>query len=336
MDNWILKGAKNLVNELGAVSITSPSQVKVKVSHLLMTDFDKLVFDGTVETNYPRILGRAAVGIVTETGDDCYGLEKGTRVYLNPTRACGECFQCKTGKPKDCTAVLTAGKDFDGFMRDFVVCEYGDVAPLPDSVDDFHALCIETVAIAENIYDKLQLSAGQKVAVVGADFTGNILAQVLQYHKVIPIIIDNSPANLERAKKCGIFFAFSADDDLERNVLDATSGELCSAAVFCANSKLPVSVTTRLVSEGKTVVLGFTSTSDSVIEVRDILRKNITLTGVSTAYDYTDAVINMLVHNAVNTDYFEKKVLTEYDPAELLANPETFKAGRMTILKMII
>lgn len=336
MDNWILKGAKNLVNEPGAVSVESPSQVKVRISHILMTEFDKSVYEGAIETAYPRILGRAAVGIVTETGENCYGLEKGTRVYLNPTRACGECLACKTGKPKECTGVLTAGKDFDGFLRDFAVCEYTDVAPLPDSVDDFHALCIETIAIAENIYDKLELSAGQKVAVVGADFAGNVLAQVLQYHKIIPIIIDNSPANLERAQKCGIFFAYPADDDLERNVLNATSGGLCSAAVYCAGSRLPASLTTRLVAEGKTVVVGFNSSFDSVIEIGDILNKNITLTGVSSAYDYTDAVINMLVHNAVNTDIFEKKVLTEFDPAELFENPETFKAGRMTVLKLII
>ena len=35
MESWILKGVKNLVNEPQSVNITSPTQVKVKVSHLL-------------------------------------------------------------------------------------------------------------------------------------------------------------------------------------------------------------------------------------------------------------------------------------------------------------
>ena len=204
MESWILKGVKNLVNEPQAASNVAPTQVKIKVSHLLLTEFDELLFNGSIKVDYPKIPGRAAVGIVTEVGESCYGVERGTRVYFKPTRACGECLACKSGKSKECTSYLTAGKNFDGFMRDFVVCEYTEVAPLPDSVDDLNALCIENIGIAETVYNKLNLTAGQRVAVLGADFDGIITAQVLLYHKIIPIIIDNSPANLERAKNYGV------------------------------------------------------------------------------------------------------------------------------------
>lgn len=340
MDNWILKGVKLLENEPTSVNLKSSTQVKVKVSHLLLTDFDALLYNGKIEADYPKTLGRAAVGIVTEAGEDCYGVEKGMRVYFKPTRPCGQCLACKSGKPKECVSVIQAGKDFDGFMRDFVICEYDQVAPLPDVVDDFHALCIETIGIAENIYDKLNLSAGQRVAVVGASFTGNIIAQVLLYHKVIPIVIDNNPANLERAQKCGIYYAFPATDDLAESVLSATGGKFCDAAIYCSNSRLPVSLCTRLVADGKTVVLGMRSAANASLDVREILEKNLTVFGVSHAYDYDDAVINMLVHGAANTDFFEKEVLTEYDPAKLLDEEGAFvsqpRSGKMTILKMIL
>ena len=131
MDSWILKGVKHLVNEPTTVNITSPTQVKIKVTHLMLTDFDEVVFNGGFDISYPRIPGRAAVGIVMETGENCYGLEKGTRVYFEPTRPCGGCLACKSGKPKECSNIINAGKDFDGFMRDFVVCEYNEVAPPP-------------------------------------------------------------------------------------------------------------------------------------------------------------------------------------------------------------
>jgi len=340
MENWILKGAKTLVNEPRSINVTSPTQVKVKVSHLMLTDMDALLYNGMVEAEYPKVLGRAAVGIVTEAGENCYGVEKGMRVYFNPTRGCGQCLPCKTGKAKDCAHVLTAGKDFDGFMRDFVVCDYTEVAPLPDSVSDMHALCIETIGIAENIYDKLNLSAGQRVAVVGGSFSGNLIAQVLQYHKVVPILIDNNPVNLATAEKCGIFYAFSADDDLTENVKNATSGNLCDAAVYCATTHLPLSLTTRLVADGKTVVISIPSARNSSIDSRDVLEKDLTITGVSNAYGYTDTVINMLTHNAVNIDFFKKEILTEYDPVQLLDEKGPFvaspKTGKMTILKMVL
>ncbi len=341
MENWTLKGAYNLVNEPSVSNNSiSPTQVKVKVSYLLLTNFDAHLFSGADEIRYPKTLGRAATGIVTEVGENCYGVEKGARVYLKPTRPCRECLACRLGKFRECENVQVAGKDFDGFMRDFVVCEYTDVAPLPDAVDDIHALCIEAIGIAENIYDKLNLSAGQRVAVVGADLYGNVTAQVLQYHKIIPIVIDNTPSNLERVKKCGIYYAFAADDELNGNIENATSGKLCDAAVYCSYSRLPVSLAARLVAPDSKVVLSAPSTFNASIDVRDILEKQLNVFGVSNAYDYTDAVINMLVHNAVNIDFFEKEVLKEYNPAALLKerfeNVALSKRGKMTVFKMIL
>ena len=339
MDNWILKGVKNLVNEPASVNITSPTQIKVKVSHLLLTDYDALLYSGKMETAFPRILGRSAVGIVTEAGEKCYGIEKGTRVYFLPSRACGECLPCKSGKTKDCREVLSAGKDFDGFMRDFVVCEYNEVAPLPAAVDEFNALCIETIGIAQNIYDKLNLNAGQRVAVVGAGFTGNIIAQVLLYHKIVPVVIDNSPANLEKAKKCGIYYAFPADDDLEENVKNATGGAMCDAAIYCSGSRLPVSVAPRLVADGKALVLCDIPLNPVNLDAGAIIEKNLTVFGVNDSYGYTDAVINMLMQKAVNID-IEREILSEYDLAALLedkaTNASPSKQSKMTVLKMII
>ncbi|MDE7306014.1 MAG: alcohol dehydrogenase catalytic domain-containing protein [Clostridia bacterium] len=339
MDNWVLKSVRNLVKEEGTPTAVSPTQVKVKVTHLLISNFDALLYNGDVQAKYPKTIGRFAVGVVTEVGSDCYGIEKGMRVYLESTRNCGKCLHCKSGKKDFCEEIQLAGRDFDGFLRDFVVCEYTEVAPLPEQVDNLHALCIETVGIAENIYDKLNLSAGQRVAVVGSDFTGNIIAQVLQYHKVIPIVIDNNPGNLERAKKCGVYYAFPADDDLDNNIDDATSGQKCDAAIYSASSRLPLSLPPRLVGKKKSLVLcGFTSMHCSV-DARDILSKDLTVFGVSSAYDYTDAVLNMLVHGAVNLDFFDKEIITDYDPVAILKerceNISTANRGKMTVLKMI-
>lgn len=340
MDNWILKGVKNLVNEHATVAVASSTQVKVKVSYALLTDFDALLYNGDIAADYPKVLGRTAVGIVTEVGENCYGLEIGSRVYLESARACGNCLACKTDKPKDCREVNLAGKDFDGFLRDFVVCEGTEVSALPSTVDDVHALCIEIVGIAENIFDRLNVAAGQRVAVIGASLSGNILAQVLAYHKIVPVVIDNNPVNLERAKKCGIDYAFAADDDLDENIKSVTSGNLCEAAIYCTGSRLPLSITPRVVADGKQVVLSFLSSNPANLDAREIIKKNLTVYGVNNAYGYTDTAINLLVNRAVNIDLFEKEILSEFNPAELLDNSAQFvsspRRGKMTILKFIL
>lgn len=339
MDNWVLKGVRNLSNEeLETVEIT-PTQVKVKVTHLLISDFDALLFNGDIAAKYPKTIGRFAVGLVTEAGEQCYGVKKGDRVYLESAKSCGACYNCKSGKRDLCNDIQIAGRDYDGFLRDFAVCEYTDVSVLPASLDNMLALCIEMTGIAENIYDKLNLSAGQRVAVIGADCLGNIIAQVLQYHKVIPIVIDNNPANLEKVKKSGVYYAFPADDEVINNVKEATSGDLCDAAIYSASSRLPISLPSRLVGRNKSLILsGFTSLH-SAVDARDILEKDLTVFGVTSAANYTDSVINMLLHGAVNISFFEKEVINQFDPVSLLTerceNMNSFNKGKLTVLKMI-
>ena len=339
MDNWVLKGVRNLVNEPAETIEISPTQVKVKVTHLLISNFDALLFNGDVAAQYPKTIGRFAVGLITEVGDQCYGVKKGDRVYLESARSCGMCYNCKSGKRDRCDDIQLAGRDFDGFLRDFVVCEYKDVAPLPDSVDNLQALCIEMVGIAENIYDKLNLSAGQRVAVVGLDSLGNIIAQVLQYHKVIPIVIDNTPSNLEKAKKCGIYYAFPADDSVMDNIKEATNGNLCDAAIYSASSRLPISLPSQIIGKKKSLILsGFTSLH-SAVDARDILEKDLTVFGVTNAANYTDSVINMLLHGAVNTDCFDKEIISQFDPVSVLTerceNLSSANKGKLTVLKLI-
>lgn len=339
MDNWILKGVRNLVKEAGEAQEITSTQVKVKVTHLLVSNFDALVFNGDVGVKFPKTIGRFATGLVTEAGEDCYGVKKGDRVFLKSALPCGECLSCKSDRPDDCTDIKIAGRDFDGFLRDFVVCEYNRVAPLPDSVDTLQALCIELIGIAESIYDKLNVSAGQRVAVIGADILGNITAQVLQYHKIIPIVIDNNPANLERARKCGVYYAFPADDEALKNVAEATNGNMCDAAIYSTDSYLPVSLAARIVGNSKAVVLSGFSSIRSSIAVRDVLDKDLKVFGVTNAAGYTDSVINMLLHRAVNFEHFEKEIIDKFDPVKILTDRSQSllvpHKGKLTVLKMI-
>lgn len=339
MDNWILRGVRNLVKEAGETQEITPTQVKVKVSHLLVSNFDALVFNGDIEAQYPKTIGRFAIGIVTEVGENCYGVKKNDRVYLKSALPCGECLSCKTGDSDECNEIKLAGRDFDGFLRDFVVCDYNDVAPLPDGIDILQGLCIELVGIAENIYDKLKLSEGQRVAVVGGDTLGNIIAQVLQYHKIIPIVIDNNQGNLERARRCGVYYAFPADDEAVQNVAEATNGNMCDAAIYSTSSNLPVSLTARIVGNNTSIVFSGFSTMRSTIAVRDILEKGLHVYGVTNAAGYCGAVINMMLHGAVNFDHFEKEILDNFDAVKILTdkceNIRLPNKSKLTVLKLM-
>lgn len=334
-----MKNAARLVNEPQQERAIAEDEVKVKVAYVLASNFDAFLYSGEGGARYPKTIGRFAVGRITDAGTACYGVEKNMRVLLKPTRSCGDCLNCKTGDEEECTSPAVAGKDFDGFLRDFVVCKYTDVAPLPDAVSDIEALCTEAVALAESVYDKLELPAGSRVAVIGSSFAGNIIAQVLQYHKLIPIVIDNSPAALEKARSCGIYYCYAADDDLNENINEATSGQLCDASVYTTCSRIDPALTMRVLADGKCAVLAGFAPINFNIPARELCDKNTSLTCAMNGYGYTDTALNLLVHDAVNTDVFEKEILTEFDPNAVykaMCDAATAKKGKMTIFKMII
>lgn len=338
MDKWILTGPKTLTKQPQTEMGVGADEVKVKVTHVLISNYDALTYSGEIKVRYPRTPGRFAVGVVTDAGDKVYGVEKGARVYLKSTRPCKKCLHCKSGSPADCENVQIAGKDFDGFLCDFLVCDYKDVAPLPDSVDNMHALCIENVALAENIYDNLNLSAGSKVAIIGSNFTAFILAQVATYHKYVPIIIDNDKQNLEKLKRNGFYFAFMQDETLDENVADATGGNMCDAAIYTPCSRLNPNVAARVLARNKTLVLGTFAPIDFKLDALPVLERNLHVMGISDGYGYTEAAINMIIHGALDLNMFETEVLSDCDPAEILNKKleDVPHSNNMSIIKLIL
>ena len=75
-------GPRTLSNRPQGEQSLAPEQVKVKVTYVLMTNFDALCYSGELPVAYPKTVGRFAIGIVTECGDKVYGVEKGARHRL--------------------------------------------------------------------------------------------------------------------------------------------------------------------------------------------------------------------------------------------------------------
>lgn len=337
MDNWVLMGPKTLSNQPQGELSLSPEQVKIKVTYVLLSNFDALCYAGELPVAYPKTVGRFAVGIVTDCGEKVYGVEKGSRVYIKGARPCGKCLHCRRGDTNNCEHIQIAGIDFDGFLRDFVVCDYRRVAVLPDDVDYLHGLCIEHVAFAENIYDQLHLSAGSKVAIVGGNALAFILAQVAMYHKLVPVVIDDSPVAVEKLKKAGVYYSILNDDDLDSNIAEATSGLNCDASVYISCSKINPDVASRVLARDKTLVLEGMASMKFKLDSIPLFRHNTRVITVTDGFGYTESAINMILHGAIDLNMFEKQILTEYNPSALFNDmlSDVSHGLKMTIIKLI-
>ena len=301
----------------GAISTTekkelfeNSSSVKVKITKTLLIQEDFVTFCGDPRVNYPIIPGRVGIGKVIETsGDNAFGFERGMSVFVHPVTNCGKCFECAKGDFKHCANFNVAGKNIDGFLRDFVIAENDCVSLLPPSVSETEALFIDHVAVSDRVVDAINLQKGEHVVIVGGDVLGIILAQLIIYYQGVPILVDNNYKNLELAKNAGVYHTLFADNKIEKAVAELTGARLAGKVVYMTGANLNTDIALKLASNNATVCLAGFGSPNIRINFNTALLKQLNFNCVTNSFGRYDSAINILANKAIDTDVFMIKTI---------------------------
>ncbi len=310
MKVWQLAYPHNLQHVTSPDLKRTEEKVKVKVTKALVTESDVAVYSGAIKVTAPFIPGRFAIGQVTEADENSF-IRKAERVYLAGI----------TEDESSPDGLRVAGETADGFYRDFVLAGVDDVYPLPASVTDEAAFLIDAIALAEHVVDEMHVDVGQHVLVLGGGLYGNILCQILIYHRAVPILADNNPERLARAKKSGIYYTFHNDDTLKENILAVTGGKLADAAVYLAfANRCEPSVLFPLVKRGAYVSFCSLTGKSLPVNLEYALKNNVTIKGITESREFVSTAINLLANKAVNFSEFTFKSSREEELPHILEN----------------
>ena len=308
MKAWQLAYPHNLQHVTSPDLKLTQDKVKVKITKALLTESDVAVYSGAVKVKAPFIPGRFAIGQVTETGEDSF-IRKGERVYLAGTTE-DECAP---------DGLRIAGETADGFYRDFVLAGVDDVYPLPASVSDEAAFLIDAIALAEHIVDEMHIGVGDHVLVLGGGLYGNILCQILIYHRAVPILADNNAERLARAKRSGIYYTFPNDETLKNNVMEVTGGKLADGAVYLAfANRCEPSVLFPLVKRDAYVAFCSLTNKTLHVNLEYAMKNNLTIKGITESREFVSTAINLLANKAVHFSEFTFKSYREEELPELM------------------
>ncbi len=318
MKVWQLAYSHNLQHVSAPDLKLTDDKVKVKVTKALVTESDVAVYSGAIKVKAPFIPGRFAIGQVTDAHADSF-IKKGERVYLAGVTE-DECAP---------DGLNIAGETVDGFYRDFVLAGVDDVYPLPASVTDEGAFLIDAIALAEHVVDEMHIDVGQHVLVLGGGLYGNILCQILIYHRAVPILADNNAERLARAKKSGIYYTFPNDETLKENVLNVTGGKLADAAVYLAfANRCEPSVLFPLVKRDAYVAFCSLTGKSLPVNLEYAMKNNVTIKGITESRDFVSTAINLLANKAVNYSEFSFKSSREEElPALLEKYSQAYASG---------
>jgi threonine dehydrogenase-like Zn-dependent dehydrogenase len=147
--------------------------IKIRLSGICGTDLEM------VRGYYPftGVLGHEFVGEVLESPEQVW---VGKRVVGEINAVCGECRQCKGGRPSHCEQRSVLGiLNRDGVHSEYTTLPLANLHLVPDSVPDESAVFTEPLAAALEIQEQVQILPTDRVLLIGAGRLGQLIAQTL-------------------------------------------------------------------------------------------------------------------------------------------------------------
>ena len=137
---------------------------------------------GSQVVKYPFTVGHEGAGIVEAVGKDVSIVKPGDRIAIEPAVSCGECDQCKAGRPHTCRNQLFLGcpGQIEGNLAEYIVMPEQQCMKLKDnqSIDD--GATSEPLAIGLYAVKQAALSGDESIGILGFGPIGMSVFQMAQ------------------------------------------------------------------------------------------------------------------------------------------------------------
>lgn len=171
--------------------------VRVRMAGVCNTDVE--IAKGYM--GFSGVLGHELYGIVVKCMDARW---VGKRVAGEINQACGDCEMCRRELGRHCPGRSVMGiLQKDGCFAEYVTIKTENLHALPRGLDDERACFVEPTAAAFEILEQVQVSPGDRVAVLGDGKLGLLIAQVLASTGATPTLVGKHERKLALAKKHG-------------------------------------------------------------------------------------------------------------------------------------
>lgn len=244
----------------------------------------------------PLVLGHEASGVIVRVGSDVDAARIGSRVSIEPQRACRVCEQCKQGSYNLCPRMeFFATPPIDGAFAEYVTIQSDFAHDVPDNVSDHAAALMEPLSVGVWACRKAQITAGSRVLIAGAGPIGVITAQVARAMGATEIIItDVSEERLSFATSHGATRALVAGAPMDEMSVDAFID--ASGAAPAIRAGIPA------VKPGGRIVLVGLGADELTLPVNLLQNRELWLTGVFRYANTWPTAIELVAKGLIDLD----------------------------------
>lgn len=138
---------------------------------------------------YPATLGHECAGTVVAVGSEVRDLVPGMDVAIDPAFSCGQCDQCRSGRPHTCRNLRFMGApgEAPGAAAEFRLVPAENCFPVPQGLSLEEAVLAEPLSIALHAIRLGGVTPGMRVGVIGCGPIGLGILAVLRHAGAGPL-----------------------------------------------------------------------------------------------------------------------------------------------------
>ena len=231
---------------------------------------------GSQVVTYPFAVGHEGAGMVDAVGAAVTRVKPGDRIAIEPAMSCGECDQCKAGRPHTYRKLRFLGcpKQAEGCLSEYIVMPEACCFKIHDHTTLDEAAISEPLAIGVYAVKQSIPMPGAKVGILGAGCIGLsvLLPSKAQGAEGI-YVTDKIDYRLELAKKAGAVWGGNPDrEDVVAKVAELEPNGLDVVFECCGEQDALDQAIDMLKPGGKLMLIGIPPTAKRVTFLIDKLR----------------------------------------------------------------
>lgn len=258
----------------------APGEVVVEVERVGLCGTDVELFTGEMaylrqgHAHFPLRLGHEWCGRVSTLGEGVEQRWLGRRVVGDTMLGCGSCDRCARGQHHVCERRYEIGirGGWPGALAEQLPIPAVALHELDEGISPAAGALVEPGGGALRAVEAAQLRPGQRLLILGAGTIGLLCAMFARVRGAVVTVVDRRPEALAFGTGFGagamVHVDQLADTEAFDAVIDASTGKLSPERAL------------RVVEPAGRVVLIGLSGEPSVIDSRDLIFKDLTLTAI--------------------------------------------------------
>lgn len=322
--------------EISDVQMPKPKEgealLRVKSAGICGSDIG--AFRGTNGlVSYPRIIGHEIAGeVISIPENNKNGIKPGDRVIVDPYLYCGHCYPCSIGRTNCCVDLKVLGVHVDGGMAEYFCHPADMLLKVPDDMPWDIIPLAEPLTIALHGIHRLNLKAGEHIAINGAGPIGLLAAMVALHYGAEPIMIDLVKERLDFAKSLGVRYTINLrEEDLVEKVSEYTNGRMAECVMEASGANSAIRATLDIVSHAGRIALTGWPKQETPIPTDMITRKEVDVRGARTSAGEFPEAIDLIYHQKVDARRILTKVIAIDEAPETIRDIEKNPGNYMKV-----